>query len=188
MAAIRRNVNITVLGHNNGIYGLTKGQASPTSTKQITSKAQPYGVFSTPFNPIATAIVQGAGFVARGFSGDKEHLPELIAKAIMHPGIAIVDILSPCVSFNKFNTFAWYKKRCQPLPADYDPTNKAAALAQAGAVVAHGVAITGRLGGTGLPHSSTNRLARWPRPFATSTSPRPHCGRWTQWRTGTSSG
>lgn len=131
LAAIRRNVNMTVLGHNNGIYGLTKGQASPTSTSRITSKAQPYGVFSTPFNPVATAIVQGAGFVARGFSGDKEHLPGIIAEAIRHPGIAIVDILSPCVSFNKVNTFAWYKKRCQPLPAGYDPTDKAAALVQA---------------------------------------------------------
>ena len=131
LAAIRRNINITVLGHNNGIYGLTKGQASPTSTNDISSKAQPFGVFSTPFNPIATAIVQGATFVARGFSGDKENLPKLIAQAIRHPGIAIVDILSPCVSFNKYNTFAWYKKRCKPLPADYDPTNKAAALAQA---------------------------------------------------------
>ena len=131
MAAIRRNVNITVLAHNNGTYGLTKGQASPTSTKEITAQSQPFGVVSRPFNPIAVAIALGAGFVGRGFSGDKENLSELIAKAIHYPGIAVLDILTPCVSFNKINTFAWYKKHIKALPASYDPKNKAAALALA---------------------------------------------------------
>ncbi len=131
MAAIRRNINITVLAHNNGIYGLTKGQASPTSTSHISTKSQPYGVLSTPFHPLAMAIVLGAGFVGRGFSGDKENLPGLIAEAIKYPGFALLDILTPCVSFNKYNTFSWYKQHCQPLPEGYDPTDKNAALAQA---------------------------------------------------------
>ncbi len=131
LAAVRRNPDMTVLVHNNGIYGLTKGQASPTSTAHITSKAQPYGVTSTPFNPVSTAIVQGASFVGRAFSGDTEGLAMLIAKGIQHKGMAIIDILTPCVSFNKYNTFAWYKNHCRPVPPDYDPTNKATALAHA---------------------------------------------------------
>ena len=131
LAALRRNINITILAHNNGIYGLTKGQASPTSTGSLSTKAQPFGINNTPFNPVATAIVQGATFVARGFSGDRESLPALIGAAIQHPGIALVDIVTPCVSFNKINTFAWYKKRCIPLPPDHDPADKYAALKQA---------------------------------------------------------
>ena len=129
-AAIRRNVNLTILAHNNGIYGLTKGQASPTSTEHISAKSQPYGVFNAPFHPLTLAIAQGAGFVARGFSGDKG-LPELIRQAIAYPGLALVDIVTPCVSFNKYNTFAWYKQRCRPLPAGYDPSDKYAALREA---------------------------------------------------------
>ena len=131
LAALRRNVGLTILAHNNGIYGLTKGQASPTSTSAQNTKAQPFGINSLPFNPLATAIIEGASLVGRGFSGDKEGLPALIGEAITHPGIALIDILTPCVSFNKYNTFAWYKKRCRPLPADHDPTDKFAALAQA---------------------------------------------------------
>ncbi len=131
MAAVRRNINLTVLAHNNGIYGLTKGQASPTSTPHIKSKAQPFGVLSTPFNPLTTALALGAGFVARGFSGDKENLPGLIAQAIRYPGFALIDILTPCVSFNKYNTFGWYKKHSAPLPSNHNAASKAAALAAA---------------------------------------------------------
>lgn len=131
LAAIRRNINITVLAHNNSIYGLTKGQASPTSTAGVVSKAEPYGVFSTPFNPVEMAIALGAGFVARGFSGDKENLSNLIAEAVKYKGFALIDVFTPCVSFNKYNTFAWYKEHTQPLADDYDPTNKNAALAVA---------------------------------------------------------
>ena len=131
LATLRRNISLTILAHNNGIYGLTKGQASPTSTPALSTRAQPYGVNNLPFNPLATAIIQGASLVARGFSGEKEHLAALISEAIQHPGVALIDILTPCVSFNKHNTFAWYKKRCRPLPSDYDPTDKFAALAQA---------------------------------------------------------
>lgn len=130
LAAMRRNINLTVLAHNNGIYGLTKGQASPTSTADIKSKVQPFGVYSLPFNPIAAGVALGATWVGRGFSGDTS-LADLIAAAILHPGFALLDILTPCVSFNKHNTFAWYKQRCRPLPPDYDPADKFAALAQA---------------------------------------------------------
>jgi len=121
LAAIRRNINVTALVHDNQVYGLTKGQASPTSEEGFVTKAQPHGVHSAPFNPVAVAVAMGAGFVARGFSGLIDHLAGLIQRGIAHPGFAIVDILQPCVSFNAINTFKWYKERCTPLPADYDP-------------------------------------------------------------------
>jgi 2-oxoglutarate ferredoxin oxidoreductase subunit beta len=122
LAAIRRNIDVTVLVHNNQIYGLTKGQASPTTDEQVITKAQPEGVASAPFNPIEVAVAMQAGFVARAFSGMIDHLSALIRQGIAHPGFALIDILQPCVSFNKVNTFAWYKKRCYPLPKEYDPT------------------------------------------------------------------
>lgn len=123
LAAIRRNVNITLLVHNNQVYGLTKGQASPTSDEGFVTKAQPQGAPSAAFNPIALAVAMRAGFVARGFAGIIDHLSELIQQGIAHHGFALIDILQPCVSFNTVNTFAWYKKRCSPMPAKYDPTN-----------------------------------------------------------------
>ncbi|MBM4330803.1 MAG: 2-oxoacid:ferredoxin oxidoreductase subunit beta [Deltaproteobacteria bacterium] len=128
LAAIRRNIDITLLVHNNQVYGLTKGQASPTSEAGFITKAQPEGVTSAPFNPVAVAVAMKAGFVARGFSGLEDHLSGLIKQAIAHRGFSLIDILQPCVSFNKVNTFSWYKKRCRELPADYDPQNKEAAL------------------------------------------------------------
>jgi 2-oxoglutarate ferredoxin oxidoreductase subunit beta len=128
LAAIRRNVDLTLLVHNNQIYGLTKGQASPTSGEGFVTKAQPDGVMSYPFNPVAVATAMKASFVARGFSGEINHLSDLIREAISHRGFALVDILQPCVSFNKVNTYAWYKERCKPLPKDYDPTNHETAL------------------------------------------------------------
>jgi 2-oxoglutarate ferredoxin oxidoreductase subunit beta len=123
LAAIRRNVNITLLVHNNQVYGLTKGQASPTSDEGFVTKAQPQGTPSAAFNPIALAVAMRAGFVARGFAGMIDHLSELIQQGIAHLGFALIDILQPCVSFNTVNTFAWYKKRCSPMTAEYDPTN-----------------------------------------------------------------
>lgn len=121
IAAMRRNIDLTMLVHNNQVYGLTKGQASPTSEIGFKTKAQPDGVEAEPFNPVAVAVTMKAGFVARGFSGMIEHLSDLICQAIRHKGFSLVDILQPCVSFNKINTFAWYKKRFSPLPPDYDP-------------------------------------------------------------------
>jgi len=128
LAAIRRNVDLTVLVHTNQVYGLTKGQASPTSDLGFVTKTQPDGVKVEPFNPIATAIALRAGFVARSFSGMQDHLTEMIVQAMNHPGFALVDILQPCVTFNKVNTFAWYRKRSQEVPPDHDPTDWQAAM------------------------------------------------------------
>jgi 2-oxoglutarate ferredoxin oxidoreductase subunit beta len=113
--AVRKNSDITLLVHNNKVYGLTKGQASPTSDMDMVTKIQKQGVISEPINPLAVAIVLGAGFVARGFSGDKDHLSELIQLGIKHKGFSLIDILQPCVSFNTINTHDWYKKRVYAL-------------------------------------------------------------------------
>jgi len=123
LAALRRNIDVTLLVHNNQVYGLTKGQASPTSETGFVTKVQPEGVASSPFNPVAVAIALRAGFVARGFAGMVDHLALIIQEAIAHRGFSLVDILQPCVSFNKMNTFSWYRSRCKELPPDYDPTN-----------------------------------------------------------------
>lgn len=123
LAAIRRNIDVTVIVHDNQIYGLTKGQASPTSQEGLVTKAQPAGVISEQFNPIEVAVALKAGFVARSFSGMQEHLTEMIEKGIQHKGFSLIDVLQPCVTFNKINTFAWYKSRCKQLPNDYDPNN-----------------------------------------------------------------
>ena len=123
LAGIRRNIDITYLVHDNQIYGLTKGQASPTTHEGIVTKAQPFGVVNTPFNPVAAAVGLQCGFVARGFSGETDHLVELIKAGMAYEGFALIDILHPCVSFNKVNTFSWYKKRVYTLGDDYDPTD-----------------------------------------------------------------
>jgi len=126
MAAIRRNIDITVLIHNNQVYGLTKGQASPTSTLGMKTKHQNHGTISKAFNPVATALVMGAGFIAQGFSGNMQQLTELIVEAIKYKGFSMIDIYQPCVSFNKINTHSWYKSRVFDLKeighdhSDYD--------------------------------------------------------------------
>ncbi|MEW6026417.1 MAG: 2-oxoacid:ferredoxin oxidoreductase subunit beta [Planctomycetota bacterium] len=124
--AIRRNVNITLLVHNNQIYGLTKGQASPTSDLGMVTKVQNYGVLLSPFNPIAVAVVLDCGFVARSFSGHPAHLAETIKQAVEYNGFALVDILQPCVTFNKINTYKWYRDRVYDVntEAGYDPSNR----------------------------------------------------------------
>ena len=131
LAAIRRNIDITAIVHDNQIYGLTKGQASPTTPKGQVTKPQPHGAPSAAFNPVAVAVAMDAGFVARGFAGDVEHLAGLLVAAVRHPGFALIDVLQPCVSFNKVNTYAWYKERCYRLGDDHDPTDRQAALARA---------------------------------------------------------
>ncbi len=108
---IRRNPDIAHFVHDNQVYGLTKGQASPTSEPGMKTGVQVDGVTSPPLNPLALALVMGAGFVARCFSGETEHLKETMIKALTFPGYALIDILQPCVSFNKVNTYSWYKKR-----------------------------------------------------------------------------
>lgn len=131
LAAIRRNIDLTLLVHNNQVYGLTKGQASPTSDLGFVTKAQPTGVKAAPFNPMAVAVAMRASFVARGFAGYEEHLIDLIKQAITHKGFSLVDILQPCVSFNKLNTFGWYKKRCREIPSTYDPSDWVEAMKMA---------------------------------------------------------
>jgi len=129
--AARRNHDITYLVHNNQVYGLTKGQASPTSDVGFITKTTPYGAAS-PVNPIALAIVSGASFVGRGFAGDIDHLANLIKKGITHRGFALIDILQPCISFNHKNTFQWYRERVYKLEDEkYDPSDKKAALEKA---------------------------------------------------------
>lgn len=128
LAAVRRNIDLTLIVHNNQVYGLTKGQASPTSMEGFVTKAQPGGVISAPFNPVAVATAMGANFVARGFSGMVDHLSDLIAQAIAYPGFALIDVLQPCVSFNKVNTFGWYKERVREVAPGYDPTDFTAAM------------------------------------------------------------
>ncbi len=131
LAAIRRNLNITLIVHDNQVYGLTKGQASPTSEQGFVTKNQPEGVFSQPFNPVEIAVAMNASFVARGFSGKPDHLSTLIKSAIQHRGFSLVDVLQPCVSFNKVNTFGWYNQRCYIIEDDYDSTNRDMALRKA---------------------------------------------------------
>ncbi|QGY41107.1 2-oxoacid ferredoxin oxidoreductase [Pseudodesulfovibrio cashew] len=130
LAAIRRNLDITLLAHNNQIYGLTKGQGSPTTTRGQVTKTQPDGVESDPFNPVAVAVAMKAGFVARAFSGEPDHLTEMIQAGIRHKGFALIDIMQPCVSFNKVNTFAWYKEHSY-LIENHDTSDWHAALALA---------------------------------------------------------
>jgi 2-oxoglutarate ferredoxin oxidoreductase subunit beta len=128
--AMRRNHNITYLVHNNQVYGLTKGQTSPTSDLGFITKTTPYGA-SPPINPIALAIAAGATFVARGFAGDVDHLAELIKSGIQHRGFALIDILQPCVSFNHKNTYSWYRQRVYKLGEDYDPSDRLGAWEKA---------------------------------------------------------
>jgi 2-oxoglutarate ferredoxin oxidoreductase subunit beta len=125
---IRRNVNITNIVHDNRVYGLTKGQASPTSQKGMVTPVQVNGVILNPFNPIAVAIANGATFVARTFVGDIKGAKEIIKKAIRHKGYALVDLFQPCVTFNKINTYAWFNEHTYKLGEDYDPSNKMKAL------------------------------------------------------------
>lgn len=128
---IRRNVDITHFVHDNQIYGLTKGQASPTTMEGMITDAQVNGNNNTPLNPVLLAIACGAGFVARAFSGHKEHLISVMKQAIEYKGYALVDILQPCISFNKINTFAYYNQRVYELDHAYDFTDKAGALQKA---------------------------------------------------------
>jgi len=126
--AIRRNPDITVLVHNNQVYGLTKGQASPTSGEGFRSKAQPWGNLSRPLNPLSLAISQGAGLVARAFAGDREGLKGILKEALSFRGFALVDILQPCVTFNPVNTYAWYRERVYYLGKDHNPEDQVAAF------------------------------------------------------------
>ncbi len=130
--AARRNHDITYLVHNNQIYGLTKGQTSPTSDIGFVTKTTPQGA-PPPFNPISLAIAARASFVARVFAGDIDYLSSIIKKGINHHGFALIDILQPCVSFNHKNTYQWYRERVYKLEqdGDYNPYDKLNAFKKA---------------------------------------------------------
>jgi 2-oxoglutarate ferredoxin oxidoreductase subunit beta len=130
--SMRRNHDITYMVHNNQVYALTTGQASPTSGAGFFSKTTPEGA-PAPINPLALAVASNASFIARGFAGDVEHLAGLIKLAVNHKGFSFLDILQPCVTFNHVNTYEWFKKRVYKLNADknYDPSNKLAAFEKA---------------------------------------------------------
>ena len=131
--AIRRNIDITVVVHDNQIYGLTKGQASPTTDPGYVTKVQHSGTMLDPLHPLEVAIALGCGFVARGFSGDTHYLADLIAAGVHYKGFALIDVLQPCVSFNHKNTFAWYKERVYRIEEErgYDPAKKTDAYRKA---------------------------------------------------------
>ncbi|HTT73047.1 MAG TPA: thiamine pyrophosphate-dependent enzyme [Thermoplasmata archaeon] len=130
--AMRRNVDLTYVTMDNQIYGLTTGQASPTSTMGQKTKSTPLGVIENPIDPIALALAAGATYVARGFSGDVKQLTDLVAGGIQHKGFALVDVFSPCVTYNKLNTFDFFRQRVYKLEsAGHDPTNLPAAFQRA---------------------------------------------------------
>lgn len=127
--AIRRNIGIKAFVHNNQVYGLTKGQASPTSDMGFVTNIQTHGVITWPFNPLAVAIVGDCSFVARSFAGDREHLRAMMVAALKHEGgFALLDILQPCVIFNRHNTYQWYKQRVRPIGDNHDVFDKPSAL------------------------------------------------------------
>ena len=128
---IRRNPDITLLVHNNQVYGLTRGQASPTCEVGFVTKVQTHGVLSPPLNPLTLAISQEASFVGRGFAGEGNHLKELIKEAILHPGFALIDILQPCVSFDHKHSYSWYQERVYTLGKEYDSQDKLTAFQKA---------------------------------------------------------
>jgi len=129
----RGNVNVTYLVHDNQIYGLTTGQNSPTTEKGQKSKTNPNGVLEEPLKPLVLSIHNGATYVARGFAGDAKQLASIIEGAITHEGFAHVDVLQPCVTFNKLNTFSYFQQRVYDLDEEkgYDKTDRAQALAKA---------------------------------------------------------
>jgi 2-oxoglutarate ferredoxin oxidoreductase subunit beta len=129
---LRRNVDLTYLVMDNQIYGLTTGQISPTSIKGMKTKSTPFGSAENPINPISLAIAGGATYVARGFTGQQKHLVELIKGGIQHRGFALIDVFSPCVTYNNDNSHEFFKARVKKLEEmGHDPTNFHAAMDKA---------------------------------------------------------
>jgi 2-oxoglutarate ferredoxin oxidoreductase subunit beta len=126
--AIRRNPDITVIVHDNMVYGLTKGQASPTSLQGMITPVQIDGVFETPLNPLALAISLDASFVARTSAGEPERAKEIITQAVKHRGFSLVDVFQACVTFNKLNTHQWFKDNTYFLEDGYDPHDRGTAF------------------------------------------------------------
>ncbi|MFL5245717.1 MAG: 2-oxoacid:ferredoxin oxidoreductase subunit beta [Gemmataceae bacterium] len=130
--AMRRNINLTYIVMNNEVYGLTTGQVSPTSEVGYKSKTTPHGNLEGMLNPMALALASGCGYIARGFSGDPKHLMKLYMDGIQYPGFALIDVFSPCVTFNKQNTFEWFRKKVYKLEdKGHNPTDYHAAMDRA---------------------------------------------------------
>jgi 2-oxoglutarate ferredoxin oxidoreductase subunit beta len=130
--AMRRNLDLTYIVMDNRIYGLTTGQASPTSEKGLKTKSTPIGNPECALNPLALAVVGGATFVGRGFSGEPVHLSEVIRRGLAHKGFSLVDVFSPCVTWNKINTYDWYRPRVVKLETEgHNPADRDAAIRQA---------------------------------------------------------
>ena len=127
---MRRNLDLTYIVMNNQIYGLTTGQASPTTMKEVRTLTTPRGNAELPINPISLGIASGATYVSRGFSADPKHLTQLFVGAIAHRGFALIDVFSPCVTYNKINTYPWFKERIYKLDDEtgYDSTDVTAAI------------------------------------------------------------
>ena len=127
--AIRRNIDITLIVHNNMVLGLTTGQTTATSQKGFKTKSTPFGSIPPALNPVANALVSNGTFVARGYSGDMRHLTDLIVEALKHRGFALLDVFQPCVTFNYLNTYDWFKERIYKLEEEgHDYTDKQKAL------------------------------------------------------------
>jgi 2-oxoglutarate ferredoxin oxidoreductase subunit beta len=128
--AVRRNPDITYIVMDNQTYGLTKGQSSPTSATGYVASVSPDGNPDTPLNGLALALAAGATFVARGFSAQPKVMVQLIKAAIEHRGFSIVEVMSPCVTYNKINTFKWFKENVEDVTArdDYAPSSRTAAF------------------------------------------------------------
>lgn len=125
--ALRRNPNLTVVVHDNRLYALTKGQGSPTTPRGEIRSIQFDGVELAPLNPLGIAIVQGCGFVARGFAGKGDHLSRLLEEAVRYPGLALVDVIQPCITWGT-HPVDWYAERVYELGNEHDPTDETAAL------------------------------------------------------------
>ena len=127
---MRRNVDLLYIVMDNQIYGLTTGQTSPTSRVGMKTKSMPFGNIEAPVNPISLALAAGATFVARGFSGEQKHLTELIKQGIQHKGFSLLDVFSPCVTYNHDNTYQWFRPRVKKLEDDlaYDSSDWTAAM------------------------------------------------------------
>lgn len=123
--AIRRNIDITYIVMNNQVYGLTKGHTSPLSQTGFVTKSTPYGSIEAPIRPGMLALAAGATFVAQGFSAFQDQLVNLIIKGIQHKGFSFINVFSPCVTFNKINTYGWFREHLANLDEDqsHDPSD-----------------------------------------------------------------
>jgi 2-oxoglutarate ferredoxin oxidoreductase subunit beta len=131
--AMRRNLNLTYIVMDNEVYGLTTGQASPTTMEGMKTKSTPRGNVEKPVQPLTLALASGATYVARGFSAEQKHLTKLVAAAIAHRGFSLIDVFSPCVTFNKVNTYQFFKERVYKLEDQkgYDTSNLMGAMEKA---------------------------------------------------------